>query len=176
LAAAHDDKTRRGEPARRDEVEHRPVLALEPIGRRRPPDQIAGRPKRAARGGPEFDPFLTEQDKNTLGRRGKGSKFKLQAARHEALPLDSSQSGSRFCGRNQASADGANLSANARAETGIGRVFAPTCAADRVEARGRKAAVGLRAAPPQAPSSEARAGGARKGLLRARLWPPRHTI
>src|SRR5262249_58519768 len=87
LADADDDKTRRVEPGRRDEVEHQPVLALEPIGRRRPPDQIAGRPKRAARGGPEFDPFLTEQDKNTLGGRGKGGKFKLQAAGHERLPL-----------------------------------------------------------------------------------------
>src|SRR5262249_22467977 len=98
-------------------VEHRPVLALEPIGRRRPPDQIAGRPKRAAGGGPEFDPFLTEQDKNTLGGRGKGGKFKLQAAGHERLPLVSSQSGSGFWARNEACADCANFSVGPRAET-----------------------------------------------------------
>src|SRR6516225_1945074 len=117
LADAHDDKTRQVEPGRRDEVERRGVLALEPIGRRRPPHQIAGRRQRAARGGPEFDPVLTEQDKNTLGGRAKGSKFKLQAAGHEAPPLDSLRSGSRFCGRNQACADCANLFAITRTKT-----------------------------------------------------------
>src|SRR5262249_13806240 len=117
LADAHDDKTRQVEPGRRDEVERRTALALEAIGSRRSPHQIAGRPERAARGGAEFDPVLAEQDKNTLGGRGKGSKFKLQAAGHEAPPLDSPQSGSRFCGRNQACADCANLFASTRTKT-----------------------------------------------------------
>src|SRR5262249_45975430 len=86
LADAHDDKTRHIEPGRRDEVERRPVFALESVGHRRPSHQIAGRPERTARGGPEFHPLLTEQDNNALSGRGKGSKFKLQAAGHEALP------------------------------------------------------------------------------------------
>src|SRR5262249_1780581 len=41
---------------------------------------------------------------------------------------------------------------------------------------GRKAGIGLPAAPPSSTSSEDGPVGARKGLLRPRLWPPRHTI
>ncbi len=85
LADADDDKTRHIEPGRRDEIERRPALALEPIGCGRPHDEIARRRERTARGGSEFDPFLAEQDKNTLGGRGEGGKFKLQAAGHEGF-------------------------------------------------------------------------------------------
>ena len=118
LADADDDKTRHIEPGRRDEIERRPALALEPIGCGRPHDEITRRRERTARGGSEFDPFLAEQDKNTLGGRGEGGKFKLQAAGHEGLfPFDSPQSGSWFCGPNQACADCANLSATTRTKT-----------------------------------------------------------
>ena len=70
------------EPGRRDEVERRPVLALEPVGGRRPGHQIAGRRDRAAGRAAEFEPLLAEHNKNALGGRGQGGKFKLRAAGH----------------------------------------------------------------------------------------------
>src|SRR5262249_42912264 len=150
LADAHDDKTRQVERGRGDEGERRGVLPLDPTGRRRPPHQIAGRRQRAARGGPEFDPVLTEQDKNTLGGRPKGSKFKLQAAGHEAPPLDSLQSGSRFCGRNQACGDCANLFAIPRTKTRNGAFFAPLAPPIGVETGRWKAGARVVGAPSKA--------------------------
>ena len=74
LADAHNDQTRHVEAGGRHQVERRSVLALEPVGCRRPRDQIAGGLERFARGGAEFQPLLAEQDENALAGVENGAK------------------------------------------------------------------------------------------------------
>ncbi len=83
LADPDHHEARHVEPERRHDVERRAVLALEPVGRRGPPDQIAGRLERPAGGGAELEPLLTEHNKNALGGRRKRCKFELQGAGHD---------------------------------------------------------------------------------------------
>src|SRR5262249_50288426 len=66
LADAKDDKTRRVEARRGNQVERRAVLAFEPLGRRRPLREITAWGEETARDRPEFEPLFAEQDKNAL--------------------------------------------------------------------------------------------------------------
>src|SRR4029077_4755088 len=116
LADAHDEQARHLKARWRDEIERRAVFALEPVGARRSPHQVAGWGESAARHRAEFELFLAEQDKNALGGRAEGGKFKLQAARHKARLLLSRvqvarESGTPFCGGDQAYADSAAIMA-----------------------------------------------------------------
>src|SRR5262249_44512355 len=147
-----------------------------PIGGGRPHDELARRPERSARGGAKFDPFLAEQDENTLGGRGEGGKFKLQAAGHEGFsPFDSpqkwkpvlrAQSSLRrlrglFCGCSRKDVKRARIPRPARTTKGLRHPL---------DGRGRTWRKRFQALPP---GSTLRAY---EDFPRQSLWPPRHTI
>src|SRR5262249_43304574 len=69
LADAKDDKTRRVQARRGNEVERRPGLPPEPVSRRRPLQETAGRGEETTRDDAKFEPLFAEQDKNAPGRR-----------------------------------------------------------------------------------------------------------
>ena len=68
LADPDHDQAGNRKPRRGHNLQGRSVLGLEPLGLRRPLHQIAGRVEDGAGGRPEFEPVVTEHNKNAGGR------------------------------------------------------------------------------------------------------------
>ena len=105
LADADHDQAGHVEPAGRHDVEGRSVLALEPLGLRRPLDQIAGRLEHRAGGRPELEPVVAEHNENALGASRKRHEIELQGGGHRrpfAVPRRARNGlgfGASWCGR-----------------------------------------------------------------------------
>ena len=80
LADADDDQARQVKPGRRQDVERRTVLALEPLGRRRPGYQVARRRPAPCGLRAEFEPLFAEYNENAFGGAPNGANFSCNVA------------------------------------------------------------------------------------------------